>query len=81
MGIAALVLGVLAAIGMTIAFIPCLGWLNWLNIPFAMIGLIISIIAVSGNSPDKNKGLAGLILCSMAIVLGAFRLMIGGGIF
>lgn len=64
-------LGILASIGMLLAFIPFLGWLNWLNIPFALIGLICSIIG-------KSKG--GIILCILAMVFGLLRLILGGGI-
>jgi len=66
-----LILGILAALGMLLAFIPLLGWLNWINIPFAIIGLIISAI---GNS----KG--GMVLCGMAVLFGIIRLILGAGI-
>ena len=79
MGIAALVLGILSLVGMIVAFFPCLGSLNWLNIPFAGVGLIISIIAtVTGK--DRAKGIAGLIMCGIAIIFGIIRLIVGGGI-
>jgi len=67
-----LILGIFVAIGMMLAFIPLLGWLNWLNIPFAILGLIFSSI---GNSQG------GKVLCGVAIVLGILRLILGGGIF
>lgn len=66
-----LILGILAALGMLLAFIPLFGWLNWLNIPFAILGLIFSVIG-------KSKG--GIILCCMAILFGILRLALGGGI-
>lgn len=83
MQIASLVLGLLSIIGMMIAFIPCFGSLNWLNIPFAVLGFIISIIAYTRNTlPLENKGYskAGLILCSVAVVFGFLRLILGGGV-
>lgn len=66
-----LVLGILAALGMLLAFIPFLGWLNWFNIPFAIIGLILSAIG-------RSRG--GIILCISAILFGFLRLFLGGGI-
>lgn len=66
-----LILGILAALGMLLAFIPLLGWLNWLNIPFAILGLIFSVIG-------KSRG--GTILCIVAILFGILRLALGGGI-
>ena len=78
MGVAALVLGILSIVGMVIGFIPCLGALNWINIPFAIVGLVISIVAaVQGDT----KGIAGIVLCGIAIVFGGIRLILGGGIF
>jgi len=65
------VFGVLAIIGMLLGMIPLLGWLNWFNIPFAILGLVFSIIG-------KSKG--GIIICVVAIFFGLFRLMLGGGI-
>ncbi|MEN5195386.1 hypothetical protein MUK51_17890 [Sphingobacterium faecium] len=82
MRIAGLVLGILSLIGMLIAFIPCLGWLNWLNIPFAVVGLIVSLIAYNDVTVQpNNQPKTGIILCAIAIVLGGFRLLVGGGIF
>ena len=66
------IIGVLSSIGMLIAFIPLLGWLNWLNIPFAILGLIFSVIG-------KSQG--GTVLCGIAILFGLLRLILGGGLF
>ncbi len=66
-----LILGVLAALGMLLGFIPLLGWFNWVNIPFAILGLIISAIGKSNE---------GMVLCGIAVLVGLFRLVLGGGI-
>lgn len=65
------IFGILAIIGMLIGMIPLLGWINWLNIPLAIIGLMLSIIG-------KSKG--GIVICVVAIFFGFFRLSLGGGI-
>lgn len=65
------IFGILAIIGMLIGMIPLLGWINWLNIPLATIGLMLSIIG-------KSKG--GIVICVVAIFFGLFRLALGGGI-
>lgn len=77
-----LVIGILAILGMLVGFIPCFGWLNWLNIPFSVVGIIISLIAMAttGNE-DKNNSIAGLVCCSIALILGFIRLILGAGIF
>jgi hypothetical protein len=78
----ALIWGLLSIAGMFVAFMPCLGSLNWLNIPFAVVGLILAIIGVSNSRPGRRgTGIAALILNLAAVVLGALRLMAGGFIF
>jgi hypothetical protein len=62
---------VLSLIGMVLGLIPLLGWLNWLNIPLAILGLVFSVIG-------KSRG--STIICSVAIIFGGIRLLIGGGI-
>ena len=47
MKLASLIIGIASLLGMFIGLVPCLGWFNWFNIPFALIGLIIGLIAVS----------------------------------
>jgi hypothetical protein len=79
---ASLVLGLLAIVGMIIGFIPCFGSFNWLNIPFAVIGLVIGIVALAQSKDDEPNGnaVAGTVLCGAAIVFGLLRLILGGGI-
>lgn len=86
-----LFLGIIAIIGMIVGFIPCLGWVNWLNIPIAAVGLILGAIdynkerSLTMTDPyDTNTRPIGtpigLILCGIAVVLGTLRLFVGGGI-
>jgi hypothetical protein len=65
---------------MVVFFLPLLGALNWLNIPLAVIGLIVSSLSIIG-ARRKEIGIAGIVLCSLAIVVGIARLKIGCGIF
>ena len=58
---------------------PLLGALNWINIPIAVVGLIISIISII-NAERKGLGVAGIVLCTIAIVIGIGRLKLGCGI-
>lgn len=77
-----LIFGILSLVLMLVGFFPCLGALNWINIPFSAIGLIISIVAVTQSKPGESKGgaVAGIVLCAVAILLGIIRLIIGGGV-
>ncbi len=78
-----LLIGILSLVIFFIVLIPCIGALNWLNIPFAILGLIINIIAITQASSDgtgMEKNIAGAVMCGIAIVFGGFRLLLGGGI-
>lgn len=81
MQVLSLIWGILAILGMVVGFIPCLGALNWLNIPFSSIGIIISSIAL-GTAGEKPKGssIAGLVCCAIAVFFGIIRLILGGGV-
>lgn len=82
MQVLSLAWGILALIGMVVGFIPCLGWVNWFNIPFAIAGLVFSIIAhMMSASPRRGNSTAAIILCLIAVLLGLKRLIAGGGIF
>jgi hypothetical protein len=66
-----LIIGIIALICVAVAFIPLLGWLNWLIIPLAVIGAGVG--AVSGSKSGSNLNL-------IVILVGVIRLMLGGGI-
>jgi len=81
MTILSLVWGILALLGLFVGMVPCLGSLNWINIPFSLVGLIISIVAVSKAPPDAKGGaIAGIVMCALGLVIGAIRLIMGGGL-
>ena len=80
LSIFSLVWGILAILGMLVGIIPCLGSVNYLNIPFAVVGLLFSILAIVLSS-KKELAIAGCVLCAIAIFLGYIRLNLGFGIF
>jgi len=69
--VASLIIGFVALILAIIAFIPLLGWANWLIIPLAVIGAGVGMV---------SRGTAGRNLNLFVIVIGVVRLMLGGGI-
>ena len=71
LNIVSLIIGVVALVCTAVAFIPLLGWANWLIVPLAVIGAGIG--AMSGNTSGRNLNL-------VVIVVGVLRLMLGGGI-
>ena len=70
--IISLIIGFVALILAIIAFIPLLGWANWLIIPLAIIGAVVGMF--SSGTTGRNLNL-------VVIVIGIVRLMLGGGIF
>jgi hypothetical protein len=66
-----LIIGIVALVGALIAFIPLLGWANWLIIPLAIVGAVIGMI--SRSSAGRNLNL-------FVIVIGVIRLILGHGI-
>ena len=66
-----LIIGFVALVCAVVAFIPLLGWANWLIIPLAVIGAGIGMI---------SRGTAGRNLNLLVILVAVVRLMLGGGI-
>jgi len=69
--IVSLIIGFVALVCAVIAFVPLLGWANWLIIPLAIIGAVVGMM---------SRGTAGRNLNIFVIVIGVVRLMLGGGI-
>ncbi len=67
-----LIIGIVALFCAVVAFLPLLGWANWLIIPLAIIGAVAGML---------SRGTAGRNLNLFVIVVGVVRLMLGGGIF
>ena len=67
-----LLIGGVALILALVAFIPLLGWANWMIIPIAIIGAGVGMISDSNTGRNLNL---------FVIVVGVLRLMLGGGIF
>lgn len=71
LNIASLVIGAIALVLAVFAFIPLLGWANWVIVPIAVVGLALG--AMSSSTSGRNLNI-------VVIVIGVIRLMLGGGI-
>ncbi len=71
LNLVSVIIGLVALLFAAIAFLPLLGWANWLIIPLAIIGAAIGAM---------SSGRAGLNLNILVIIVGVLRLMLGGGI-
>jgi len=66
-----ILIGVLAFLFGVIAFIPLFGWAYWAIVPLAVVGLLFGFL--SGKTTGRNLNL-------FIVLLGVFRLFIGGGV-
>jgi hypothetical protein len=71
LNIVSLLIGAVAALLAVPAFLPLLGWMNWLVVPVALLGLLFGL--ASGRTSGRNLNL-------IVIVVGVVRLMLGGGL-
>ncbi|MGA9581902.1 MAG: hypothetical protein WBR13_08050 [Allosphingosinicella sp.] len=72
LNILSLLIGAIALVFAIPAFIPLLGWMNWLIVPLALVGLALGM--ASRRTSGRNLNL-------FVIVVGIVRLILGGGIF
>ncbi len=71
LNVVSLVIGAIALVLAVIAFLPLLGWANWLIIPLAVVGAALGM--ASSSTSGRNLNL-------FVIVVGVIRLSLGGGI-
>ena len=71
LNLVSLLIGALAFVLAIVAFIPLLGWANWLIIPLAILGAGVGMASASTSGRNLNL---------FVIVIGALRLMLGGGL-
>jgi hypothetical protein len=71
LNIVSLLIGLGTLVLALIAFIPFLGWANWVIIPFAVVGLALG--AMSRSNAGRNLNV-------IVIAVGALRLSLGGGV-
>ena len=71
MNVISIIVGIMALIVALIGFIPLLGWLNWLVIPGAVVGLVIGLLSRETSGRNIN-----LVVLALAVI----RLALGGGI-
>jgi len=74
-------LGIIAVSFMLVGFIPCLGWLNYLNIVLSFVTLVMGIVAIATakSDSDRTAAILGVAFAILAIFVGTGRLIIGGG--
>jgi hypothetical protein len=71
LNLVSLIIGAVALLFAVVAFLPLLGWANWLIIPLALIGAAVGM---------ASRSTAGRNLNLFVILVGIVRLSLGGGI-
>lgn len=71
MNVLSILFGLLALVGALVGFVPLLGWVNWLILPLAFVGLVLGLIAKENSGRNVNI---------VVIVAAVTRLAIGGGV-
>ena len=71
LNLVSLLIGIVSLVLALVAFIPLLGWANWLIVPLAIVGTVVGA---------ASNGTAGRNLNIFVIVIGSLRLMLGGGL-
>lgn len=71
LNLVSLIIGAVALLLAVVAFLPLLGWANWLIIPLALIGAAVGM---------ASRSTAGRNLNLFVILVGVVRLSLGGGI-
>lgn len=72
LNLVSLIIGAVSLVLALFAFLPLLGWANWLIIPFAIVGAVIGMLSRSNSGRNLNL---------VVIFIGIIRLSLGGGIF
>lgn len=67
-----LIVGIVAFPVMLIGLIPLLGWLNWLVVPLAILGLALG--ALSDSNTGRNLNIVVLLVGGVRLWLGGFIL-------
>ena len=74
MDVISFIIGIISLLAIFVAFLPYLGFLHWFIVPLAVVGFFLGL---AGRVQSRNKGLAigGVVLCSIALLIGLIKLL------
>ncbi len=76
-----LVWGVLAYVAMVIGLVSAMRGLNWFTVPFAGLGIVLSLAALAAWRRRRDATPVAALVCNLiALVIGLLRLWGGAGI-
>lgn len=74
-----LVWGLLAFLCISVSSFLGIEWLDQVIIPFAGIGVLLGIFALTmTKNPERGNAIAGVILSMVAAVIGVIKIAMGG---
>jgi hypothetical protein len=76
MAIAGLGISIFCFFVLIISFVPLLGFINWINTPLALIGLVLSILGIFFTRLRKVS-IIGVGIGILVISIGISRLLLG----
>lgn len=79
MGIASLILSIVALVVAIAGLVPFLGILNWIAVILGAVAFVLGIIPLAQNR-RSGVAVAGFVLSILVLVLAILRLIWGGGI-
>jgi hypothetical protein len=79
MGVASMIISMIALLVALVGLVPFLGWLNWAALVLAALGLVFGIIPVA-QKKKSGVAIAGFVFSILVIVIAVIRLFLGGGI-
>ena len=72
LNILSILTGLVSLIFVIPGVIPLLGWVNWLGLPIAVVGLVLGVL--SSKNTGRNLNI-------VILIVAAVRLSLGGGLF
>ena len=76
MGIASLVIGIVALSGVCLSLVPLLNVLNCFILPFAIVGALLGLLDVLKPGREHGFAVAGLVINLVALMVGGSRFLI-----
>lgn len=81
MGALSLAWGIVAFVTTVLGFLPCLSPINWFNLPFSAVGVVLGAVALARAGTGRAVALVGFVCCTVALGVSIVRLVLGAATF
>ena len=80
-----MILSIVSGCLMAVGLIPCLGWVNYFTLLFAVVSAVLSLVSFSSEAQTdikaRNQATIALVVAGISAIVGVFRLFLGGCVF